>query len=465
MTAFSQRVGSLLSDFYRCPQLACDFKLATPLGPVAGYFRTREGLICYGRSSGAEPAATADGTLPEARAEVSEGGRTISLPFDPSEVVTDLRLERYTADGENGKKNGGSLVRRLYYLLRPFMPVDVRKHLQRLSLRGWDRIRFPHWPVDCTVERLYEWLLALAMEAEGATEIPFVWFWPDGYSSCATITHDVETSVGRDYCAQLMDLNDHYGVKTSFQVVPELRYEVPSAFLDSIRKRGFEVNIHDLNHDGNLFSTRDQFLERVAKINQYGKEFRARGFRSAVLYRRLEWMGELDFAYDMSVPNVAHLDPQRGGCCTLMPYFIGDLLEIPVTTTQDYSLFHILRDYSTRLWEKQISAIMQAHGMATFIIHPDYMINFRAREIYRQLLKHLSDLRMNNDLWITKPGEINDWWRARARMELARDDDTWRVVGKGSERARVAYACADGEGITYRMQQTTTCSAPGPQYH
>ena len=295
--------------------------------------------------------------------------------------------------------------------------------------------------------------------------MPFVWFWPDGYSSCATITHDVETRVGRDYCAQLMDLNDHYGIKTSFQVVPELRYEVPSAFLDSIRKRGFEVNIHDLNHDGNLFNTRDQFLQRVAKINQYGKEFRARGFRSAVLYRRLEWMGELDFAYDMSVSNVAHLDPQRGGCCTLMPYFIGDLLEIPVTTTQDYSLFHILRDYSTRLWEKQISAIMQAHGMATFIIHPDYMIDFRAREIYQQLLKHLSDLRMNNDLWITKPGEINDWWRARARMELARDGDTWRVVGKGSERARVAYACADGEGITYRMQQTTTCSALGPQYH
>ena len=53
----------------------------------------------------------------------------------------------------------------------------------------------------------------------------------------------------------------------------------------------------------------------------------------------------------MSVPNVAHLEPQRGGCCTVMPYFVGDVLELPLTTIQDYSLFHILGDYSTTLWK------------------------------------------------------------------------------------------------------------------
>ena len=467
MTTFSQSVASLLSDFYRCPQVVTDFTLAADLWPVAGYFRIKEGPICYGRLSEGQPATTVKATLPEVCPQVSEEKKTVSLAFDPAELVANLRLEKCKADGENGTKKGGSLIRRfyyrLYYLVRPLMPVDVRKHLQRLSLRGWDRIQFPQWPVDRSVERLHEYLLTLAMKAQGATEVPFVWFWPEGYSSCASITHDVETSAGRDFCAQLMDLNDSYGIKTSFQVVPEERYEVPSAFLDLIRDRGFEVNIHDLNHDGHLFRKREQFLERVAKINQYGKEFKARGFRSAVLYRRLEWMNELDFAYDMSVPNVAHLDPQRGGCCTVMPYFIGDLLEIPVTTTQDYSLFHILGNYSTMLWEKQISAIMQAHGMATFIIHPDYVIDTRAREIYQRLLKHLSDLRTGNDLWITQPGEINDWWRARARMELVRSGDAWRVMGKGSERARVAYACADGDGITYRLQQTTARTALGPR--
>ena len=74
-----------------------------------------------------------------------------------------------------------------------------------------------------------------------------------------------------------------------------------------------------------------------------------------MLYRKQSWFDALDFAYDMSVPNVAHLDPQRGGCCTVMPYFIGDMLELPVTMTQDYMMFHILKDYSIGLWKQQIS--------------------------------------------------------------------------------------------------------------
>jgi hypothetical protein len=40
----------------------------------------------------------------------------------------------------------------------------------------------------------------------------------------------------------------------------------------------------------------------------------------------------------MSVPNVGHLEVQRGGC-TVMPYFIGRIVELPVTTSQDYSVF------------------------------------------------------------------------------------------------------------------------------
>jgi hypothetical protein len=68
------------------------------------------------------------------------------------------------------------------------------------------------------------------------------------------------------------------------------------------------------------------------------------------VYRNLECFDAFRLDYDMSVPSVAHLDPQRGGCCTVMPYFIGDLVELPLTTTQDYSLFHILGDHSLDLW-------------------------------------------------------------------------------------------------------------------
>lgn len=455
LTRCSESVSRLLRAFYRCAQLETNAAIAPDLPTNAGFFELDSGLLCYGRVAGAQPASDTDAIIPRVMARADRGA-DVPLPFDPEEVIANLRMERYHTAQKDASQNGSSMVRRAYYAIRPIMPVRVRRHLQRLSLRGWSRIRFPQWPVDRTADRLHEWCLALALKASGMEEIPFIWFWPEGASACASITHDVETGSGRDFCDRLMRINDSFAIKTAFQIVPEQRYEVRPAFLDSIRRRGFEVNIHDLNHDCRLFRSRELFLERVNKINHYGHDFSARGFRSAVLYRNLEWMSDLDFAYDMSVPNVAHLDPQRGGCCTVMPYFIGNLLEIPVTTTQDYSLFNILNDYSTRLWERQLAIINEAHGMATFIIHPDYVIERRARMTYEQLLQLLVDWRANQDLWIAQPGEINDWWRARTQMQLIKEDDGWRIIGAGCERARVAYARAEGERIAYRIEKRSS---------
>lgn len=440
-------VSDLLTDFYRSQDSGASVKVAAQLSPAPGFFSLEDGTVCFGHLSGCRPASTMSSVLPEIQRETLE--ECTALPFDPREVISNLRSEEYVREGSN---NQHGMVRQLYYFLRPLMPVGVRKHVQRLSLRGWDQIPFPQWPLDRSVERIYEWLLALEMERQGVTEIPFIWFWPDGHSACFCMTHDVETSAGRDFCAQLMDLDDAYGIKSSFQVVPEDRYEVTEAFLESIRQREFEVNVHDLNHDGRLFSeSQEQFIQRAKKINLYRKQFGARGFRSAALYRKQAWMDELEFAYDMSVPSVAHLDPQRGGCCTVLPFFMRDMLEIPVTTIQDYSLFHILGDYSTRIWERQVTAIAYSHGMASLIVHPDYIIEPRARSTYEGLLAYLSAKRSAENLWMALPGEINDWWRARSSMQLVKSGGHWTITGHGNERARVAYAELQDGSISYRL--------------
>src|SRR5260370_42555356 len=127
----------------------------------------------------------------------------------------------------------------------------------------------------------------------------------------------------------------------------------------------------------------------------------------------------------MSVPNVAHLDPQHGGCCTVMPYFIGRVLELPLTTTQDYSLFHILGDYSLDLWEQQIQAVLARHGLLCFNIHPDYVSGQRELAIYESLLSRLAAVRVQHDLWPALPGDVNRWWRQRSQMELVQDGHTW----------------------------------------
>jgi hypothetical protein len=209
------------------------------------------------------------------------------------------------------------------------------------------------------------------------------------------------------------------------------------------------VNLHDLNHDGRLFADRREFLRRAERINRYAREFGCDGFRSAVMYRDQSWFDAFEFRYDMSVPSAAHLEPQRGGCCTVMPYFVGDILELPLTTAQDYTLFHILNDYSTELWRAQVELIRQRHGLISVITHPDYLIGQRERDVYADLLRHLDDLRERHGLWVALPGEVNHWWRNRRTMKLVRSGEGWRIEGPDSHRARVAYATLDDGRLTY----------------
>lgn len=390
--------------------------------------------------------------------DVLSDGSSIRLPFDAVEVVENLLYERYhvrvrdlAAPSEPG------FVRSVYYRVRPLLGVSLRRRLQQLYFSHWREIPFPTWPVDRTVEEIFERLLALSMKAKGIDRLPFIWFWPNGSPSCTTMTHDVETSAGVAFCQQLMDLDDSFGIKSSFQLVPEKRYEVSASLLETMRKRGFEINIHDFNHDGLLWSHKDEFLRRAKSINSYGRQVGAKGFRSAVMYRNPDWYYALDFSYDMSIPNVAHLDPQRGGCCTVLPFFIGNILELPLTTTQEYSLFNILRDYSIELWVKQASLIREKHGLISFIIHPDYIIAREARAVYSELLRYIVDLRLRGETWIALPGEVAAWWRLRSAMRIINAEGEWRIEGDGSERATIAFAVLKDDSITYEIGTARSC--------
>ena len=110
-----------------------------------------------------------------------------------------------------------------------------------------------------------------------------------------------------------------------------------------------------------------------------------------------------------------------------MPYFVGDILEIPVTMTQEHTLFNVLETYSLDLWREQIDLIMKQHGLISFIVHPDYIQTTKSRDAYLQLLAHLSEIRSNAGLWIAPPGEVNTWWRQRAKMRLVGKGEQWHI--------------------------------------
>jgi len=302
--------------------------------------------------------------------------------------------------------------------------------------------------------------MELAINATGASEIPFIWFWPEGKNCAAMMTHDVEEENGAAYCDTLMDLDDSLGIKAAFQLVPEGRYGGVESLVTRIRARGFEANIHDLDHDGRLYAHVGQFQQRARKINEYARRYSMQGFRAGAMHRNQEWFGMLEFQYEMSVPTVSHLEPQSGGCCTVTPYFVGDVLELPLTTVQDHGLFYILDERSIDLWRQQIEIISAHHGLISFIIHPDYIVQTRERELYCELLRYLSGLKGVRDLWFAVPSEINRWWRERSQMRLVREQDGWRIHGTGRERARLAYARMVNGKLSYRIADQSSPSWP-----
>lgn len=446
----------ILSEYYRLPDGLLGQALSTKPTGEHGFFHFGSKTVCYGQCGSGVSRRIEDAGLHDALRHVRSNGSDIYLPFDLVQLVDNLRRERYVSSLVPGREKliTREWMLKTYYFVRELLPTLARRRLQRTYFGDWKTRAFPAWPVDFSVDNLHEIVLRLCMEAAHVDRVPFIWFWPEGAPNCLVLTHDVETSAGRDFTPQLMDLDDSYALKASFQMIPEKRYEVPDELFHEIRDRGFEFNIHDLNHDGNLYRHREEFLRRAKRINEYARRYRAQGFRAGSMYRMLDWYDAYEFSYDMSLTNVAHLEPKRGGCCTVFPFFLDKILELPLTTSQDYSIFHILNDYSIDLWKKQLDLIRHRNGLMTFLTHPDYLIDRRTRKVYESLLKYLRELIDREKIWAALPGEVDQWWRTRRQLKLSRKCDTWEITGSGSQRARIAYAVRDGNRLSYEIAPT-----------
>src|SRR5689334_10058777 len=148
------KVNQAVLQRYRCPEQFVEASLKA--APSDNRIRSGCDFLRNGTSHW-----TSDSILKLMDA-VQFNGAELMLPFDPTEVIDHLRLEEYWTSSGHAS---GSFLKNLYYHIRPLLPVYFRRILQRFYFHGWEKITFPRWPLDLTVEDIHEKLLLLFMQA------------------------------------------------------------------------------------------------------------------------------------------------------------------------------------------------------------------------------------------------------------------------------------------------------------
>jgi hypothetical protein len=198
------------------------------------------------------------------------------------------------------------LSHRIYYQLKPFIPRGLQIIVRRKVAQG-KREAYKHiWPID-----------------EKASNPPQEWCgWPEGKQFALVLMHDVDTVNGMSKCNKLIKLEKAMGFRSSFNFVPE-RYKIAPELRDYLVKKGFEVAVHGLKHDGKLFQSRKAFLKQAIRINHYLKEWKSVGFVSPSMHRNLDWIHELNKEYDASTFDTDPFEPQPDGTGTIFPFWVA----------------------------------------------------------------------------------------------------------------------------------------------
>jgi peptidoglycan/xylan/chitin deacetylase (PgdA/CDA1 family) len=336
-----------------------------------------------------------------------------------------------------------------FYRVKRLIPRAVQLAARRALIRWQGLPEFPQWPLDRGVQRLLEFYAESLLLASGGSELEFRWFWPRGHDAALILTHDVESAEGLRAAVALADVEEEHGLRSSFNVVADW-YPIDHGILRHLRERGFEIGVHGVHHDRSMFASRESFERQQPAVRQAAADFEAVGFRSPATHRVYDWLGDLPVEYDCSVPHSDPFEPLPGGCCSLWPFFIGDVVELPYTLPQDHTVFTLLRKGSVDLWTRQVEAIEAAHGLAQVLSHPDpgYLADPDKRRLYLEFLTWVSG---RERLWTPLPRDVARWWRARdgemeSNWELGRGVARRSPGPAGIQLAQAAFAEPETSG-------------------
>ncbi len=292
-----------------------------------------------------------------------ESDLAVSNPLESG----DRRMSGQPINPDSRAMAGGShgLLARTYYKVKPYIPKSLRLVMRRSRTSRIMKQCADVWPIQ-----------------ESSSKRPEGWNgWPFGKKFALVFTHDVESELGVCKVRDLAKLERRHGLCSSFNFIPEGPYKDPVELRKWLVKSGFEVGVHDLNHDGQLYDSRESFSRKAELINSYLKEWGAVGFRSGFMLHQLDWLHDLDVLYDTSTFDTDPFEPQPDGSATIFPFLVRPgggvegpgYIELSYTLPQDSTLFILLREKTPEIWMRKLDWVARHGGLALVNIHPDYI--------------------------------------------------------------------------------------------
>ena len=358
----------------------------------------------------------------------------LEIDFEPGNELS------FLADTLGEKQFGSkryqlSISKRLYYLVKPYLPRLLINQMKNASARTAKNDFRLHWPIEDRFVR-FQWEIARQLlNHTDQQQITMRNFWPRDKNFAVVLTHDIESSDGQSFVRDVADLEEQLDFRSSFNFVPE-RYKLDHQLMNELCERGFEVGIHGLRHDGNLFKSEKIFNTRSSAINSYLQRHNSVGFRAPFMHRNPEWMQTLNIEYDLSFFDTDPFEPMPGGCMTIWPFTIGHFIELPYTLVQDSTLGYVLGETTPDIWFEKLEFIKKYHGMALINSHPDYLKDPNIWSIYQEFLHKIHD---EKKYWHALPREVARWWRIRSdsSTEIESSDITLGTLVVENEKIKI----------------------------
>lgn len=248
--------------------------------------------------------------------------------------------------------------------------------------------------------------------------------------------------------------------------IPAVVLQRHPRLLAEIAQAGAEIGIHGLVHnDYRTLSAEQQYEQTQQAIGIFTRvQLSYAGFRNPYLgwtddslevFRRLGFGYESNEAVFHDVVDLATFSPllrdgfarslklfQAIPCTsyTLRPHCEGTLLRIPTCIPDDEMLFDRLRVVDPgevgRIWSAIMLRVYAQEGIYTLNLHPERGV------LCKRALEKLLECASSQELpvWITRLGEVADWWRERRAFRFSftpLEARRWRVQADCTARASV----------------------------